>query len=524
MFNSTSKVLEDSARGGFYLTLGNILSGIVSALSLIIIARILGSEQYGLYTISTVVPSLLLIFVDPGLGQGIMKFSASLRIKGEGERLGELLLHALSFKIVLGFIASAVCFAFSDQFATHIVNRPDIGGLIRIASTLIILQTIFTTLNSIFIGVDRTEYNAVTTVAQAIAKAIIVPVLLVLGFSVAGALIGYVSSVFLASLVGGFLLIFKIYRPLNRSNSDPGRFSDNVKMLISYGFPLYIAVLIGGFAIEYRNILLSVFTSNYEIGNFQAAMNFNTIVNSISIPMATMLLPAFSKIEERKESVKEFFKISVKYTSIAVLPIAVLLMVYAKDIVQIIYGEGYELAPHLLSLYIIIYFLVGLGFNTLGSFFNGLGETKTNLKITLMSSITLIVLAPLLTYSFKIDGMVMGLILSSLVGTVYGLHVARRSFGIQVDPKMVIRVYLASVAPVLPILAMNEILFFSSILKVIVGATTYLIIYLLLIPLAKAITPAELKEIRGVLEKVKPLKYLSQPILCFEEKIMLKIS
>ena len=80
MLDSTSKVLEDSARGGFYLTVGSMTSTIIQGLSVIIIARILGIEQYGLYTIALVAPSLLILFVDPGMTQGITKFSASLRI------------------------------------------------------------------------------------------------------------------------------------------------------------------------------------------------------------------------------------------------------------------------------------------------------------------------------------------------------------------------------------------------------------------------------------------------------------
>ena len=75
MLSDMSKVVEDSARGGFYLTLGNITSTIIQAISVFIIARILGSDQYGLYTISTIIPTLFLLFVN----QGITKYTASLQ-------------------------------------------------------------------------------------------------------------------------------------------------------------------------------------------------------------------------------------------------------------------------------------------------------------------------------------------------------------------------------------------------------------------------------------------------------------
>lgn len=518
------EVLEDSARGGFYLTIGNVISAIVSALSLIIIARFLGSEQYGLYTISTVIPSLLLIFVDPGINQGMIKFSASLRAKGQRNRLAKLLFHGLTLEAILGLSTFVACFTFADQLGIYILNRPDIGGFIRIASILIVFQTIVTTVNSTFIGLDKTEYNAITTFVQAAAKAVIAPILVVLGLGIAGALIGYVSSYLIATLLGIGVFIFGIYRPLNHSDDDPKGFSQNLRTLVVYGLPLYASVLIAGFALQYRNILMALFTSDYEIGNFQAAMNFNVIVNSISIPVTTILLSAFSKLEERKESLTEFLRLSLKYASMAILPIVILLIVYAEEIVQVVYGGSYELAPSFLSLFAVTYFLVGLGFTILGSFFNGIGETKVSLKITLANSAILVILAPLLTWFFRVHGMIMAILLSSSAGTLYGVYTARRSFNIQIDARTMTRIYLVSLTSALPLLALRQIPLYSNIIKVVIGAAVYFALYLLMIPVVRVITPTELREIRRVLERVRPLKYLAQPILYCEERIMRKIA
>jgi len=520
VLDSTSKVLEDSAKGGFYLTVGSIVSTIILGLSVIIITRILGSELYGLYTISTVIPSLLIIFLDPGINQGIIKFTSSFRTKEDSKGLRKLLLHGLSTETLLGLTASAACFIFSDHLAnSFLINRPEISGFIKIASALIILQTITTTLNSAFIGFDKTEYNTLTTVIQAITKALISTVLLVLGLNIAGALIGYVASFAITSLIGIIFFIQKILKPLKHSDGDSASYSSNLRMLIKYGLPLYASALISGVALQYRVIIMSIFTSNAEIGNFQAAMNFNTILASISVPIATMLLPAFSKLEHKKDTIKEFFKISIKYTSMILLPISILLAVYAQEAVQIIYGAGFELTAYILSLYMTTYLLVGLGSNTLGSFFAGIGETKTNLKTTIINLITLMVLAPILTYSLKVTGIIIALILSSLAGTIYGLYTARKSYDIMINSKMLERIYLVALISALPIFIIKWMLAYSSILMMMLGAVTYLAIYLIMIPITGVITPAELKEIKKILEKIKLLNYLAKPIIYFEEKI-----
>jgi len=523
MLSDMSRVVEDSARGGFYLTLGNITSAIIQAISVFIIARILGSEQYGLYTISTIIPTLLLLFVNPGIDQGITKYSASLQTKGQKDRIAKLVAHGMLFKTTLATAAFAVCFIFSDQFAVHILNRPEATWYIQLASAMIIFQAIWTTTNSAFIGLDKTEYNALTTTTQATVKGIVAPLLVIMGLSITGALLGYVLSLLIASLLGISLFIIKIYRPLNHSNPSNEKFSNNLRMLMKYGLPLYLSTLIGGFALQYQNILLTIFTTNHEIGNFKAAMNFTVLVSSLAIPIATTLLPAFSKLETNNRDIKEFFEMAIKYTSMTILPVATILMLYAKEIVQIMYGQGYELASTFLSIYAIQFFLVGLGQFVLGSLFNGLGETKISLKTALINSIIIIALAPILTSLLRINGMIITIILASIISILYALHIAKARFNIELNRNTTIRIYTVTAISSIPILALQRIPLTSSLIQIILGTAIYLTTYLILIPTTKIITQPELEQIRTIIERIKPLKYLAHPIFYLGEKILSKI-
>jgi len=523
MLGSTSKILEDSAKGGFYLTVGNLISGLVSALSLIIIARVLGPAEYGIYTISTIIPSLLILFVDPGISQALIKYSANLRMKREDKRLRKLLISGLSVKSALAFVLFLVCLAFADQFANHILNRSEISELVRLTSVLIILQTFLTTVNSIFIGLDKMEYVAFTNVVQSSSKAVLSPLLVLLGFGVVGAITGYLVSFALACLIGAILFTFKIYRSLNRPGTDPADFSENLKMLLAYGLPLYVSVLIGGFTVQFRGILLSNFTLDYDVGNFQAAMNLNMIVASVAEPIATVLVPAFSKLEDREGTLREFFKTSVKYSSLVVLPIAVLLISFSNEIVEIVYGEGYGLASSILAIYMTIYLFSGLGMLVLGSFFNGLGQTRINLMVRVANSAVLLATAPLLTYHFKTYGMVVALLLSSTAGTLYGFYRARKSFRISLNWGKLAKIYISSITSALPLFAIKAVPL-PSILSVTLGAIAYLAIYLLMVPATKALTMLELKELKAILGNVEILRILAYPLIFCEEKIMAHVN
>jgi len=400
MSNDLAKVVEDSARGGFFLILGNVLATVISAMAVFIVARLLGPELYGLYALSLVIPSLLFLFVDFGISQGLIRFSASLRVKGETKRAAKMLRHGLLFKTLTGAITFTICLILSDYLARLILNRPDVGPYVKLASSAIIFHAVFTTTNSAFVGLDKAEYNALVHDTQALVKAVTSPLLVILGFSLLGAIMGYVISCIAASLLGVYILYLKLYRPLNPNGGDNGEgFVDSLKTLVGYGYPLYFSAILVGFIPQYKSIILALFTSDAEIGNFQAALNFATLISICSIPIATTLFPAFSKLESGGEEVKKFFKLSIKYTSLIILPITVVIILFSREIVHIIYGPNYQSAPHFLSLYVILYLLVGLGYVALGSFFNGIGETRITLRISLINFLPFITLACMHAYA-----------------------------------------------------------------------------------------------------------------------------
>jgi O-antigen/teichoic acid export membrane protein len=70
-----------SAKGGFHLLWGLVLSSIISAVGAIFTARILGPDNYGLYTIALAAPNLIATFRDWGINTAIVKYSQNTMVK-----------------------------------------------------------------------------------------------------------------------------------------------------------------------------------------------------------------------------------------------------------------------------------------------------------------------------------------------------------------------------------------------------------------------------------------------------------
>jgi O-antigen/teichoic acid export membrane protein len=422
-------------------------------------------------------------------------------------------------KVSVGIAIFLINYTLADWFAVTFLQRPDLVFYIRIASTSVVFQVIFTTATSAFVGFDKAEYNAITSNIQAIAKTVISIALVIVGFSVAGALLGYVAGYMIAAVAGSALLFFIMHKKHNIE--DNHRLAADLKSLMLYGAPLFASLILTGFIPLYQNLILAMFTTDSDVGNYKAATNFATLITVLAIPISTALLPAFSKFDSSvKDTIKRFFRLANKYTTLIILPVTALIIIFSNEIVQIIYGSTYQTAPLFLAIYSLLYLLVGVGYLTLTSFYNGLGETKTTLKMSLIAGVLLVVLSPLLTKNYGVPGLIVAFLIASGAGNAYGSYTARVHHEIEFDNRSILRIYVISLlSSVLPL----TLLQFSPLLKVfniIIGALLYLFVFATLIPLARVIDHQELHTAMHILHRIRPLAPIADPLLKYEKRIL----
>jgi len=95
------QIAEDSTRGSFFLAVGSLVSIVISAIGVFIIAGLLGPELCGVYTLCFAVSSILLLLVNLGVNQGLTKFLTSLHIKGQTRKLPKLIYHGIVFNSIV---------------------------------------------------------------------------------------------------------------------------------------------------------------------------------------------------------------------------------------------------------------------------------------------------------------------------------------------------------------------------------------------------------------------------------------
>ncbi|MGD6934071.1 MAG: oligosaccharide flippase family protein [Candidatus Bathyarchaeia archaeon] len=517
MSDDLFKIAEDSTRNGFFLAFGSAVATAVLAVGSIVAGRLLGPELYGQYTLILVVPSLLFLFTDLGVNQGIIKFISNMRVKGQTSKIANIIYSGLFLRIAIGVVLSVVLYVFAEPFAVLFVNRADLYPYLQIMAFVVLFQAIYSTTVSAFISMDKSEYSAVTQCIDAVIKTSMSIILILLGLNLFGAVAGNVVGFVIAGICGVILMRFML--PKSKMKLTADGFKVNTRSLISYGSPLYASFLLMGIVPLFQNMILANFTTDFDVGNFKAASNFAALMTVLSIPITNALLSAFSKLDSSKENkVKTFFKLSNKYTALIIFPITFLFIVFSTEIIQVVYGSTYQSAPLFLSLYCLLYFLVALGYLNLSSFFNGLGDTKATMKIALITFGLVAALSPLFTQAYSVVGLIIALLIANTAGISYGAYFARKKYQVQFDLPGTTKIFVVSLLCVVPLLAVRFAVL-PVYFTLALGVFGYLVAYLTLLPLTRIVTPTELKMINGVLQKIQFLKVVGKLTVKYELKL-----
>jgi len=510
-----------SATGSFQLFVGVATSTVIMAVGTIILARLLSPEEYGLYSVA-LIPSLMInLFRDWGVNSAMTKYVAHLRTAKKEEDIHEIIAAGLFFEILTGLALSLLSVFLADFIASTIFHRPESAPLISIISITIFSGSLLTAVQSSFVGFERMELNSLTLICQATVKSMLSPLLVILGFGVLGAVVGYTFSFLVAAIVSSAILYFLIFRGLKRTKINRFKISKILRNMLHYGVPLSIASILGGFLLQFYSFMMAFYCSDIMIGNFKAATNFAILLTFFTTPISTVLFPAFTKLDSQNEPLllKTVFTSSVKYTALLLVPATAAVMVLSKPMISILFGEQYAYAPFFLTLYVIGNLFSGFGNLSMGSFLTGLGETKMLMKLSLLTLLFGLPVAFLLIPNLGIVGVILGTILASLPSMFLGLHWIWKRYKVTADWGSSAKIFVASaIAATTTYLSLN---FLNTVewLRLITGGIIFLTVYIIIAPSIGAIVQDDITNLRVMLSGLGFISTIANLPLGVAEKV-----
>lgn len=512
-----------SAKGLFNIFWGLAASSVVSALGVMIVAGLLEEAEYGLVAIALMGPNLIATFRDWGIDWATIKYTAQYREEKKLSNVKNVITAITIFELILGFSLSIFSFLISGFMATHIFDRPNIVPLIQIASFTIFADALMKSAQSTFTGYEKMEYHSITSITYAVLKSAFMVLLVLLGSGALGVTLGATTAYLIAGVIGVVFMYLVIYRKLKQDNSKLEILA-TLKTLLRYGLPLSVSEIFNSFLGQFYSILIAIYSTDLIVGNYQVALNFAFIINFFAMPIITVLLPAFSKIDSEKEqgTFGNVFQFSVKYSSLIVVPISFAIITLSQPGVSTLFGTKYAFTSMYLSLYVIPFIYTAFGYLTVENIIKSQGKTDVNMKLALTTSTIGLVLNLILIPTFGILGLLATNLVSCIPSLIIALWWVKKKFAATINWVASLKIVFASAFAATITYTTNSQLTLPSWITLIIGAAIFLATFLIVTPLIGAVNKADIRTFNELAKGFGPLSILFTIPLSFVERLTRK--
>jgi O-antigen/teichoic acid export membrane protein len=506
-------IAKQSARGSVVLFVGNLAATAVAAVASIVVARLLGPSDFGLFSLSLVAPSLLQLFTHFGTRSAVTKYVAEQVALGEVERARRFAQSAMIFSVLAGAAFAVVNYFASGWMAASLFQRTELQPYIALASVFIFGQSMVLTVIAAATGWYAMGQASFANVLQATLKLAISPALILLGFGVTGAVLGHGLSY----MIGGFVSVAILYATkVKLVRERLSYLVEDTKELIRFGFQPFLGNVLSGFSVFYVSVLLAQVASNTVVGYYQVAVNLVAPASLLSGAAASALFPAFASLQATKADTRSAFALSVKYVSYLIGPVLFFLAAASTELMNFFYGGSYVPGSQYLVLLALANTPILIGHSVIPGFLLGIGKPRPALIAVGMAAVILFVAAPLLALSsgLAVTGLILALLVSNASLAGIGLYLVHRNRLGATGWRSALATLAASVV------ALAACLFLPAIghptVMLVVKFVVFAAIYLTLAPPFGAVDGADLDRLAESIREVSFLFVLASPFLSYE--------
>ncbi len=499
-------MVKTTTRGSLMILAGQISSTIVLAIGMLFVAKLLGPSNYGSFNKAQSVVQIAFLVMNLGISSAMTKFLAQYRHENKPGTLKVLIETGLLLNIFVSILLTAIVYSISGYVANNVFNEPEQQQYIRYLSISIIGQSIMTHSFGVTVGYERMGLRSIQSFFYSFLKSVISPILVFIGYGTLGAIMGHISPILLSGLLG-LVFIWLIYRKESNAEPDFTHF-EAARMILSYGFPIYLTVLLSGSLPHLYTTLLGMWVSNESIGNYSVTLNFSVLLSFVTIPIGTSIFPLFSKLEENHEELGFLYKNAVKYSTLFGYPISFTIMALADQIISVLFQDQYIYAAHFLRVYMLTFIFIGFGMVCNSPLLNSQKRTDATFRATLVRFVIAIPTSLVLIYRMGVIGLLTTLIIGGGVNTLFNLYSVRRIFGFGIDTKFLAKNLAISLTSFGVVYFAFKTLILNPWVELMAGGVLSVTIYLIGFVVLKAFSKQDYVNLRRLSGSFGPLKPL----------------
>lgn len=354
-----------TAKGGSISFVGRIFEYSVRFIFSILVARAIGSELYGLYTLGLTIVPILSMLALLGLQTGVVAYLAPAIREKDDKRIWEIIQVCAGIPAILSLLFGAGLFLFAETVAVQGFHDSRLIPLLQIVSVSIPLDAISFIAYQIIISYKKPQYSVLANnMVLPLAKLVFTMGFLAVGMGVSGIILAHV----IASFIGLVLIIyyvnslFALNRPLTPSKQLAAQ-------LLRYSLPVHLGWVFNTIRGTLETLVLGFVGLISGVGVFAVASRLSTLGTMLFLSVGNISTPIIAEFHNRGETgkLKRLYQTTTKWILMFNLPLFLTFVFFSKPLLSIFGGDFTNGTTALIVLAIgnLVYTGTGIGANIL---------------------------------------------------------------------------------------------------------------------------------------------------------------
>ncbi|MFC6717434.1 flippase [Natrialbaceae archaeon GCM10025810] len=407
---------------------GRIVAVVSSGLLMVLLARMLEPEEYGLLFLSISVFSAVGVLSKLGIAKSGARYAAEYKERDPGQ-LPHIFRAVLSYNLVTVAVV-VVAMVAGHRFIATLLDEPDLAPFLLLGGAYLAFEALSAFVRLTLQGLEEIRVSATLYALDRGLRLAFAVGLVAVGFGGVGALAGYILSFALVTTIG----LGWIYRRYYRSTDAADEIEDGLRRRIGeYAVPLTATNTANVLDKEIDTVLIGFFLSPVAVSYYVVSKQVIDFVETPAAALGFTLSPTFGarKSDGDVAEAARLYETALVHSLLLYVPIAAGVALVAEPALELLFGSEYLGAVpvlQVLSLYAALRSVTKLTSNGL----DFLGRARERAIVKGATALANVGLNVLLIPAIGVVGAAVATVITYSLYTLANVFIIHREFDLRV--------------------------------------------------------------------------------------------
>lgn len=415
---------RELVKKGFWTLLFRAFGALLAFIMVIVFARLLGAEQFGLYSLSLTLITILSVFVRVGLDNVVLRH-VSAHLDDQKELLDAYVSSSIKLVTIVGGVGALLVWGLAPSISNYVFQKPHLQESLQLFSLVLLPLSLVAIISEIMKAYGKAAYSAfMQVVFPASITLIVVYVYWVLD------LISLSNIIF--SFLLGILSVVIVYLWGLRDHlryASMSSYKVSYRSLLRQGWPMLL-VSSGALIMAWSDVIvLGIFAPASEVGIYSAASRIVLVSSLVLIAVNAVTAPRFARFykEGEIEKIAGLAQVSTAILFVIVLLPSVMFLLFS-DFVMAFLGEAFVAGATVLAILAIGQF-INVSCGSVVYLLTMTGKEVVLRNIMLASALLNVVLSLALVQIYGMEGVAIATAISLALWNLWAMYEVRKHLG-----------------------------------------------------------------------------------------------